>query len=262
MSSAFENVEPLRRLDLPRTEELACKIEDLLLEKGVEPGVRLGSKEGLCRCFRVSPGTMNEALRVLETRGLVELRRGAKGGVFAAAASLQPRLDQAAFGVKCDAFALEQCLAVVAQLEPLVAVEATKAAQGETIADLCCLVDRMTHADPSRWFKQRCLFQRRLAEMGSNAVLTRVYAALLRYLEQLFANVVPPHDRSNRQRALAAHRALVVAIASGDAQRAATAAASVAGEWLIPRSFLNGAGNHVHQRDQRNVLKFCLELPE
>ena len=91
--SVFEDVLALKRVDIPRTKELISEIEELLLEKGIKPGVRLGSKEELGRCFRVSPGTLNEALRVLETRGILELRRGSKGGVFAAAVSMQPSLD-------------------------------------------------------------------------------------------------------------------------------------------------------------------------
>ena len=235
MISAFENVLPLR-VDLSRTGEVICKIEQLILEKGIKAGVRLGSKEELCRTFGVAPGTLNEALRVLETRGIVELRRGSKGGVFAAAVSMQPSLDQVPFGAKRDAVALEQCLAVIAQLEPLVAIEAAKSAKREAVAELYCLVEQMAPANP-RWLKRRCLFQQRLAQMGSNAVLTGVYVTLLSYLEQQCASFAPMHDYSNRQSAIVAHRALVDAIASGDAQQAA-AAASLAREWLIPRSAL------------------------
>jgi hypothetical protein len=39
--SVFENVLPLKRVDLPRTRELICEIEELLLEKGIKPGVDL-----------------------------------------------------------------------------------------------------------------------------------------------------------------------------------------------------------------------------
>ena len=236
VSSAFENVLPLKRVDLPRTGELICEIEELLLEMDIKPGVRLGSKEELCRCFRVSPGTLNEALRVLETRGIIELRRGSKGGVFAAAVSMRPFLDQLPFGAKRDAVAVEQCLVVLTQLEPLVAIEAAKSAQREAIAELYYLVEQMAPVDPGRWLKWRCFFQQRLAQMGSNTVLTGVYTMLLRSLEQHFASIVPLHDRSNHQRANVAHRVLVDAIASGNAQQAA--AASLACEWLISRSSL------------------------
>jgi DNA-binding FadR family transcriptional regulator len=240
VTSAFQNVLPLRS-DLSRTGELICKIEELILEKGIRPGVRLGSKEELCKCFSVSPGTLNEALRVLEMRGIVELRRGSKGGVFAAAGFMQCCLDQVPFGARLDdSVALEQCLVVIGQLEPLVAIEAAKSAKREAVAELYCLVGQMAPADP-HWLKRCCLFQQRLAQMGSNAVLTCVYTTLLSYLEQQRASFAPMPDRSSRQSAIIAHRALVDAVASGDAQQAA-AAASLAREWLVPRSALRKEG--------------------
>ena len=115
-------------------------------------------------------------------------------------------MDLVPFGAKCDAVAIEQCLAVLAQLEPLVAIEAAKSAQREAIAELYYLVEQMASVDSRRWVKRRCLFQLRLAQMGSNAVLTGVYTMLLRSLEEHFASVAPVHDHSRYQRANPAHR--------------------------------------------------------
>ena len=72
--------------------------------------------------------------------------------------------------------------------------------------------------------------------MGSNAVLSSVYTTLLSYLEQQCTRFAPVHDESNHQRAIVAHRALVDAIACGDAQQAA--AASLVCKWPIPASSL------------------------
>ena len=107
MACPLEN-DLLCSFDLSRTRELIGKIEQLIRQKGMKPGIRLGNKKELCLCFRVSPGTLNEVLRVLETRGIVELRRGSKGGVFVAAVSMQPCLDQVSFGAKREA--VEQCI--------------------------------------------------------------------------------------------------------------------------------------------------------
>ena len=233
MACTLEN-DLLCSFDLSRTRELIGKIEQLIRQKGMKPGIRLGNKKELCRCFKVSPGTLNEVLRVLETRGIVELRRGSKGGVFVAAVSMQPCLDQVSFGAKREA--VEQCLLVVIQLEPLVALEATKSAHREAITELYCLVEQMAPAGPGHWLKRYCFFQQRLAQMGSNAVLSSVYTTLLSYLEQQCTRFAPVHDESNHQRAIVAHRALVDAIACGDAQQAA--AASLVCKWPIPASSL------------------------
>ena len=47
-------------------------------------GERLATKDDLRKRFRVAVATVNEAMRRLETRGLIEARPGPGGGVFVA----------------------------------------------------------------------------------------------------------------------------------------------------------------------------------
>ncbi|XPP26804.1 MAG: FadR/GntR family transcriptional regulator [Leucobacter sp.] len=50
-----------------------------------EPGMRLGSKSELAERLGVAPGTLNQATRLLQNRGSLELRPGPGGGLFVAA---------------------------------------------------------------------------------------------------------------------------------------------------------------------------------
>lgn len=45
-----------------------------------EPGMRLGSKSELAERLGVAPGTLNQATRLLQNRGSLELRPGPGGG--------------------------------------------------------------------------------------------------------------------------------------------------------------------------------------
>jgi DNA-binding transcriptional MocR family regulator len=92
--SILEHIIPVQRLDTNRAEEIARKLGHLIAEWGLEAGASLGTKEDLHRRFQVSPGTMNEAVRIVESRGIVEMRRGSKGGVFVSTFSIQAALKQ------------------------------------------------------------------------------------------------------------------------------------------------------------------------
>jgi DNA-binding FadR family transcriptional regulator len=121
------------------------RIEALIFERRPEANSRLGSKEKLRQSFQVAHGTMNEAMRVLETRGLIELRRGPQGGVFVAAPSIFLRLSNVFLGLRKNSESVQDCLAVRDQLEVLTAVDAAKAAKSRPndVKEMYRLFDKM-----------------------------------------------------------------------------------------------------------------------
>jgi GntR family transcriptional regulator, transcriptional repressor for pyruvate dehydrogenase complex len=63
------------------------QIRDLIHRGQLQPGQRLPSERELAERFEVSRVTVRDALRALETMGLVEIRVGAAGGAFLTATS-------------------------------------------------------------------------------------------------------------------------------------------------------------------------------
>ena len=59
------------------------QIRNAILEGKVVPGEKLHSEKELMEEFGVSKSTLREALRALEYLGLIEIRKGANGGVYA-----------------------------------------------------------------------------------------------------------------------------------------------------------------------------------
>jgi DNA-binding FadR family transcriptional regulator len=64
------------------SEEIVAQIIALIRSGQLRPGDRLPPERDLARHFGVSRVTVRDALRVLEGRGLVEIRMGARGGAF------------------------------------------------------------------------------------------------------------------------------------------------------------------------------------
>jgi len=71
-----------------------CALTEVIAK--LKPGGRLGTKNELRERVGVSIGTFNESLRILQSRGLIELRRGRRGGLFAAERSAIGGVEDAA----------------------------------------------------------------------------------------------------------------------------------------------------------------------
>jgi len=63
-------------------EQLADEILDYIVDHGIAPGTRLAPERQMLLDTGRARGTLREALRLLESRGVVEVRPGAAGGAF------------------------------------------------------------------------------------------------------------------------------------------------------------------------------------
>jgi DNA-binding FadR family transcriptional regulator len=61
-------------------QEVVAQIEEAILAGRIETGQTLPSERELKEMFQISRGTLREALRVLEQKGLIEIRLGVGGG--------------------------------------------------------------------------------------------------------------------------------------------------------------------------------------
>jgi DNA-binding FadR family transcriptional regulator len=64
------------------SETIVGQVRQLIWQGQLRPGDRLPAERDLCEQFGVSRVTVREALRMLESSGLVEIRVGARGGSF------------------------------------------------------------------------------------------------------------------------------------------------------------------------------------
>jgi GntR family transcriptional regulator, transcriptional repressor for pyruvate dehydrogenase complex len=76
---------PLTRRPLKRSEEAARLIVREIMDRRLQPGQLVASETAMLESYQVSRESLREALRLLETQGLVELRRGRGGGALVGA---------------------------------------------------------------------------------------------------------------------------------------------------------------------------------
>lgn len=76
---------------------VAGLIRASIYSEGLASGHLLGTKKSLGEHFTVSPGTINESLRILQAEGLIELRPGPKGGAFVAETADRRRMSSGIF---------------------------------------------------------------------------------------------------------------------------------------------------------------------
>lgn len=63
------------------------RVRALIREGKLKPGDRLPTERELCSSFGIGRATVRDALRILETIGLIEIRVGSRGGAFVKAPS-------------------------------------------------------------------------------------------------------------------------------------------------------------------------------
>ena len=196
-----------------KAEELARYLEQEIVSDGFEAGDRLGTKEDLRQRYGLAVATINEAVRLLENRGLVTARSGPGGGVFVAAPASRVRLNHLVLGFKAGDRPFTDCLLVRNALEPLVCREAFEHCgrrDAKALRDLIARMEEHTD-DPAEFLRLNWSLHRRLAQMGANAALTSIYLMLMDTVQDGLSDVTPD-DSFDGEANLAVHRELIEAI--------------------------------------------------
>src|ERR1700744_4258006 len=94
-----------------RAELVARELEREIADER-EPGERLGTKEDLRKRFGVAVATVNEAVRLLEMRGMIQARPGPGGGVFVARSSVRLAMSHVVLGFHTGSTSYAECLEV------------------------------------------------------------------------------------------------------------------------------------------------------
>jgi GntR family transcriptional repressor for pyruvate dehydrogenase complex len=123
-------------------QDVTRQIEEAILSRKLKVGDRLPSERELQETFRVSRGTLREALRVLEQKGLVTIKTGAKGGAVVREVTAEQASDSLSFLFRYHRVSLEDLAEFREGVEGNVTALAAERATAEDIAELRLLLER------------------------------------------------------------------------------------------------------------------------
>ncbi|WP_326567086.1 FCD domain-containing protein [Amycolatopsis rhabdoformis] len=207
-----------------RADAVAKLIEDRIGEQDLPAGHHLGTKESLRKEFNVAVATVNEAVRLLSSRGTIEVRPGIGGGIFVAAPTVFVRLGRKMLELSGEPVSVADSLDIRNSLEPLVIRDATEHRTGTDVADLRKILDRMAGAtDAAQYLKTNWQLHRRMAEISPNAMLRHLYLGLLDFVSGRVHSVTAEANLNGD--GVRVHRELVDAIESGSQERSTAVAA-------------------------------------
>jgi GntR family transcriptional repressor for pyruvate dehydrogenase complex len=216
---------PFRKIDHGTTaDEAVRQIEFLLLDGVLSSGDRLPAERELAEQMAISRPVLREALKELESRGLIESRRG--GGTFVADLIGQVFSRPVAELVARHERPARDYLEYRRELESFAAAMAARRATASDKARLATIAERLKSAHDARDFQQEADFDLELHTAIGDAAHNIILMHTLRACYRLLSEGIFFHRRmildlpGSREAILAQHLAIIDAIVAGDVDAA------------------------------------------
>jgi DNA-binding FadR family transcriptional regulator len=202
-------------------EEVADRIRELMLDGTFPPGEHLPSERHLAERFGVSRGSIRDALRTLETIGLLETRHGQ--GTFPHELSVERLVAPLASVMSYRPDLQDELLDVRRMFEPAVARVAALRATDEDLADLQRILDaqRVKLKTGQSAIAEDTAFHAILARSTRNRVIMSIMATLNDLLVD--SRTQSLQQKGRPARSVDGHEAVVAALRGRDAEGATQA---------------------------------------
>jgi DNA-binding FadR family transcriptional regulator len=178
-------------------EDIISQIQELILRGEIKAGDKLPSERQLQEMFKVSRGTLREAFRALEQKGLIAIKTGVKGGAIVCAVDTKQMSESLDLLLRYQKISLRELSEFREEVEGLLAAKAAQKAKKEDVSQLKTLLKSIENLLPFgvlRWdeiFKVDKEFHLTLARISENrmyeSVLYTVYDNINRYFERFLS---------------------------------------------------------------------------
>ena len=205
------------------------QIQSAIFEGKLREGDKLPSEMKLKEMFNTSRGTVREALRILEQKGLVTIKTGVKGGATVKEANADAMRDGMALLIRHQKVSLQHLAEFREFLEGWAAEKAAANGDPRAIRDLKAIVGCIqAHIDTgpedfSEFHRLDAMFHRRIAEMAGNPLIQANLASVHENIHVYF-NTYLPFSLELLKEDFQDLRDIAEAVAQGDNEAAGIAA--------------------------------------
>jgi GntR family transcriptional regulator, transcriptional repressor for pyruvate dehydrogenase complex len=205
-------------------EVVADQIRQQIVEGVLVEGQRLPPEDDLTVQFGVARTTMREALRVLESQGLLEIRRGRGGGPVVTHPDLDPISRALAVALQLQGTTVADLDAARQMIEPEIAGQLARMHDAIDLSALGAAVDGAAKAaddtDRLAFALAAVEVHEVLVESAGNTTLATLTRLLQGMLRSYYASGLDAVDPELMQRAVRGYRKLIRLIEAGDAAAA------------------------------------------
>jgi GntR family transcriptional repressor for pyruvate dehydrogenase complex len=208
---------PRRNLKPQKTAMLlAQRIVSEITDGGLAPGTMLPSEQEMLTEYGVARGTLREALRYLESQGILAIKPGPRGGPVVTAPDPRHLASTIALLLQVADAPYRTVIEARQIVEPALAARAAAVATDAQIAELTASVERMEAAlgDLGAFLDEGYAFHGLIAAMSDNRLFEQLLAALGWITDGTALGVEYP--KRARVEVLAVHRSILAAIADRD----------------------------------------------
>jgi GntR family transcriptional repressor for pyruvate dehydrogenase complex len=212
-------IEPIKSTRI--YEEIVRQIKAMIAEGRLKSGDQLPPERDLAEKFVVSRTSVREALRALESLGLVEIRPGE--GTFVREVSVEALIEPLALAMASQRAAIGELFETRRLLEPSIAGLAARRATPDEVAEMERILEEQAKeiAAGKTGLGQDALFHAAIASAAHNQAITRVVHAIMDLLTQCREESLNTPGRPERSHQ--DHRRVLEAIRRRDEAAAANA---------------------------------------
>ena len=202
-------------------EEIVRQIRSMISEGRLKSGDRLPPERELAEKFVVSRTSVREALRALQSLGLIEIRAG--DGAFVRLVSVEALIEPLAVVIVSEREAVGELFEARRLLEPAIAGLAARRATPEEIVDMERILEEQAVevAAGKTGIAQDAAFHAAIAGAAHNRAITRIIHVLIDLLTRTREESL--HTPGRPTRSHQDHRRVLAAIQARDAEGASQA---------------------------------------